>query len=57
MMKKDDFKHLQVLIIAQTTLLGALIEELGRKGLIDSKVVITNHNKELEGMVEELIKK
>jgi hypothetical protein len=56
-MKKENFIHLQALVIAQSTLIGALIEEMGRKGLIDSKVVTKNYDKELEGMVKTLMKK
>jgi hypothetical protein len=56
-LKKGEFEYLQALVIAQSTLMGALIEEMGRKGLIDSKVVMKNYDKELEGMVKTLMKK
>lgn len=56
-MKKDDYKHLQGLIIANSTLLGSLISEMNRKGLIDGDRAMRVYQDNLKEMVDDLSRK
>lgn len=54
---KDDFNHLQTLLLSQTTLLGLLIEEMNEKKLIDGDHIMSKYEAGLNEMVKELLKK
>jgi hypothetical protein len=55
-MFKGRYKHLEALIIAQTTLLGSLVEEMHKKGLVDEKSVMKQYEKNLKLAHQELRK-
>lgn len=53
-MKKNEFKHLQTLIIAQSVLLASLVQDMNSKGLIDGDSVMEEYENNLKAAVKEL---
>jgi hypothetical protein len=55
-MKKENYDHLQHLLIAQSALLTALVQEMSDNKLIDGNKVMGEYKKGLDLLVDELMK-